>query len=65
MLFDLLKFRNSNIDEGEVTGTYPDGAINLPATELSAARRNERERSAHERDYGVNRKAAAIPLGLV
>ena len=65
MLFDLLKLRQSTPDDTEVTGTYADGAVNLPATELSAARRNERDRSAHERDYGANRKAAAIPVGLV
>ncbi|PKA42895.1 hypothetical protein N2599_06485 [Rhizobium sullae] len=49
--------------ETDDTGTYPDGIFESNRIDFSA-RRNERDRSSHERDYGPGRKVAEVPLGL-
>jgi hypothetical protein len=61
MIFNLLKARR---DDAEDTGTYADGAFELPAIDVKATPRRLRGHAAHQRDYGNDRAIAPIPAGF-
>jgi hypothetical protein len=61
MIFNLLK---GNRDDAADTGTYADGAFELPAIEIKSEPRRLRGHVAHQRDYGSDRTIAPIPAGL-
>jgi hypothetical protein len=61
MIFNLLKAKR---DDAEDTGTYADGAFELPAIDVKAAPRRLRGHAAHQRDYGSNRTIEPIPAGF-
>lgn len=44
------------------TGTFADGAIDIPMADLSK-RRQERRRAAYARDYGIDRKVQTEAIG--
>ncbi|WP_421867322.1 hypothetical protein [Pararhizobium sp.] len=61
MIFTLLMTKR---DEADDTGTYADGAFDLPAIDLKASPRRIRGHAAHQRDYGRNRTIEPIPAGF-
>lgn len=61
MIFNLLMAKR---DDAEDTGTFADGAFELPAIDLRAAPRRIRGHAAHQRDYGRDRTIAPIPAGI-
>jgi hypothetical protein len=60
MMFNLLKRK---CDDTVDTGTYADGAFELPVIEITPPRRL-RGHVAHQRDYGIDRTISPIPAGL-
>jgi hypothetical protein len=54
MIFSLFQTRPVDDEDDIATGTYADGAIGTPASDVSASVRNWRQ-SSHERDYGAGR----------
>lgn len=67
MLFGL--FQATPTDDDDIaTGTYADGVIGTPLSELSIRPRERSQafrRSAHERDYGTARIASQTVAGMV
>lgn len=61
MIFNLLKAKG---DDTADTGTYADGAFELPVIEIKSAPRRVRGHVAHQRDYGSERAISPIPAGL-
>ncbi|MCV9998962.1 hypothetical protein OE766_11950 [Pararhizobium sp. YC-54] len=61
MIFNLLK---PKCDDTADTGTYPDGAFELPVIEIQSAPRRLRGHMAHQRDYGSDRTITPIPAGF-
>lgn len=62
MIFKIFSAMRSDV-QTEDTGTYADGLFQQSEIAL-AARKPDRNRSAHERDYGAGRKIAELPPGL-
>ncbi|MDE1992940.1 MAG: hypothetical protein KGI75_10580 [Rhizobiaceae bacterium] len=63
MIFKIFAAKPEVDAETDETGTYPDGMFEIHRTDVSA-RRDNRARSSHERDYGAGRKIVQMPLGL-
>ncbi|WP_426240262.1 hypothetical protein [Pararhizobium sp. DWP1-1-3] len=61
MIFNLLKGKRT---ESADTGTYADGAFDLPSREIKAEPQRLRGHMAHQRDYGSDRTIAPIPAGF-
>ena len=61
MIFNLLKGKR---DDAADTGTYADGAFELPMIKITSAPRRLRGHVAHQRDYGNDRTVAPIPAGF-
>jgi hypothetical protein len=62
MIFKIFSAKRTESVETEDTGTYADGMFHQQKAEVAASRS---ERSSHERDYGMNRKIVAAPVGFV
>lgn len=58
-LLNALSAPNTNTPD---TGTYADGAIDMPLAELTK-RRQELRRAAYARDYGLDRKVQTGAIG--
>jgi hypothetical protein len=61
MIFNLL---NAKRDDAEDTGTYADGAFEVPAIAAAGEPRRLRGHAAHQRDYGRDRTIAPVPAGF-
>ncbi len=61
MIFNLLKSRR---EEATETGTFADGAFELPEIEIRSVPRRLRGHVAHQRDYGSDRTVAQLPAGF-
>lgn len=67
MLFGLFQVTPTDNDD-IATGTYADGVVGTPLSDVSARPRERSQafrRSAHERDYGVTRAAGQTGAGMV
>lgn len=65
MILGFLKNDRPLIDDVEATGTYADGAVQLPKSERPFSQSRERGHVAYERDYGSDRKIVHSFVGFV
>lgn len=68
MFFGLFQTKPIDHEDDVATGTFADGVIGAPLSDLSARPRERSQsfrRNAHDRDYGAARMAGQMGAGLV
>ena len=68
MFFGLFETKPAERDDDVATGTFADGMVGTPLSDLSAPPRERGStfrRTAHDRDYGAARLAGQTGAGLV
>lgn len=69
MLFGLFQRNPANHEDDDIaTGTYADGMIGTPLSDLCVRSREQGQafrRTAHDRDYGAVRVAGQTGVGMV